>query len=180
MDPFTILTGLSAFAPIITKWMGASDNVQSIADKASTIASTLTGKSDPNEILDALRADDSKANEFALAILAQQDTFETIYAADKVNARARDIAISGTPAGNVRANHLATVAVVLIFAILLAVIWLPDLGEFAKGVITTILGVFLNQLTNIYAFEFGTTRRSREKADILQSQYVDSNNGKGT
>lgn len=169
MDPITILSGLSVFAPILARWMGASDSVQSVADKASALAAIATGKTSPEDILNELKSNQAAASQFQLAILAQEGSFETLYMGDKANARARDIALSASPAGNVRANYLASIAIGMVVGILAAVIFYPNLNDYARGVITTILGVFLNQLTNIYNFEFGTTRRSRDKSEILNS-----------
>jgi hypothetical protein len=45
----------------------------------------------------------------------------------------------------------------------------PEVSEFAKGIITLLLGRALGWLDNIYNFEFGTTRASRAKDDTIEA-----------
>lgn len=73
-----------------------------------------------------------------------------------------------SPVSNFRANLLVFIACSVVFVILAVVVIKPaDLDEFAKGVLTTILGVFLSQINNIFSFEFGTTRKSTERNDAV-------------
>ena len=75
---------------------------------------------------------------------------------------------------NRRADFLVGVSVVVILVILWVVITMPDVSEYAKGALTTILGVFLNQLTNVFNFEFGTTRKGEEKQTQITNEYIKS------
>jgi hypothetical protein len=68
---------------------------------------------------------------------------------------------------NSRLNFLAAVAFVVVILCLVAVVILTITDEFAKGVITLILGRFLGYIDNIYNFEFGTTRGSKDKDDVI-------------
>jgi len=169
MDPITILSALATFAPMLGKWMGASDKVQDIAEKASGIAAVVTGKTNLEEQKEALAADPALRYQFEQALVAQESEFEALYISDKADARKRDIALSASPAGNVRANYLVAFAMFMIVAILAIIIFRDVLDEYVKTTITLIVGMFLNELKNIYSFEFGTTRRSREKTDVLNN-----------
>ena len=44
----------------------------------------------------------------------------------------------------------------------------PDLNEYVKGIVTLVLGRFLGYLDNIYSFEFGTTRGSKDKDETIK------------
>lgn len=170
MDPLTIIGLLAQFGPSLLKSLGAGKNVQAVADTAAAVATAVTGKADVNEAAQALAADPALQLEFQTKLIAQESQFEQNYVDDKANARARDLVLASTPKGNVRANWLTGMAIVIICAILTVVMYPPladQINEFAKGVITTILGGMLQQLYNIYAFEFGTTRRSQQKTDAL-------------
>ena len=172
MDPLTIIGLLAQFGPSLLKAIGVGADVQKVANTAAAVATAVTGKADLVEAADTLRADPTLQLEFQRQIAAQEFATEKLYVEDLANARARDIALAATPVGNVRANWLAAVAITIIGAILWAVLVFPEIPEFAKGVLTTILGVFLQQLTQIYAFEFGTTRRSQSKTDAINTMKV--------
>lgn len=73
-----------------------------------------------------------------------------------------------------RGNFLIAVSVLVVFVIIGVVVWNQDLNEFAKGSLTTILGVFLNQLTSAYQFEFGTTRKNEDSQTKLVNEYIKS------
>jgi hypothetical protein len=169
MDPITIIAGLSQFAPLITKWLGAGKSVQEVADKAADIAKVVTGQGTTESAIDAMKSDPNLVAAYQNKILDQDMEYEKGYLADKANARARDVALSATPHGNVRANWLVGVAIAIIAAILTVILMTATLSEFQQGTVSMVLGMFLNELKNIYSFEFGTTRRSREKTDVLES-----------
>lgn len=178
MGIFEILSAVSGIAPVITKWLGAGKSVQEVADKASEIATQITGKSDTSEAIDALKADPALVLKYQQAMLDQDMQYEKLYTDDKADARARDVAIVSKTGVNSRANWLAAICIAVVIGILAIVVFALQINEFAKGVITTILGVFLNQLTNIYSFEFGTTRRARENTDTLNNLATTVVNGK--
>lgn len=170
MDPISIILGLSQFAPALVKWATGSSAAEKVAEKAIDIAKVVTGTDSYEGSIAAFKQDPSLAIQFQQAVMAQEKDFEQMYIDDKKDARARDVALSSTPHGNVRANYLAGTAIFIVLAILGILVFKPaDPSEFVKGALTTILGVFLQQLNNIYAFEFGTTRRSREKTDVIDS-----------
>jgi hypothetical protein len=169
LDPITILTILGQFAPTLIKWATGSDKAATVAGMAVETAKSITGAKNMDDSVEILKADPEKALAFQTALLNQDSEFEKLYVQDKADARARDVALQATPKGNVRANWLVGIAVIVIFAIILIVVFKPQLDEYAKGVLTGILGMYIQQLANIYAFEFGTTRRSREKTDVIDN-----------
>jgi hypothetical protein len=167
VDPITIVTALSTFAPMLTKWLGAGSKVQDVADKAADIAQIITGTSSPTAAIDALKADPALALQYQQAVMNQELEFEKLYIADLDSARKRDTAIKVAGKDNKRADWLAALCIAVVVSILGIVIFRSDIDEFAKGVITTILGMFLQQLNAIYSFEFGTTRSSTVKNNTI-------------
>lgn len=176
MDPITIISALTSLAPIVTKWLDAGKTVQEVAEKASEIAKIVTGKDDAETAVAAIQASPELQVQFQTAVMAQDLEYEKLYTADKADSRKRDIALSSTPTGNVRANWLVAAALVIISAILVVILMNNNLSEFQQGIISMVLGMFLNELKNIYSFEFGTTRRSREKTDIMSGLTADKGN----
>ena len=55
------------------------------------------------------------------------------------------------------AAYIATVGFAYI------VVYVPEIGQYAQGVITMVLAMFLNELKNMYQYENGTTRSSVAK-----------------
>ena len=63
----------------------------------------------------------------------------------------------------VRVNILIGTALLVVIICLFVVVQLQVKDEFAKGILTLVLGRFLGYVDNIYNYEFGTTRSSNKK-----------------
>ena len=82
---------------------------------------------------------------------------------DRDSARVRDADLAKAGKKNYRADLMFILAVAVICG-LVYLIWKDQtINEFLKGIVTLVLGRFLGYLDNIYNFEFGTTRGSRDK-----------------
>lgn len=158
MDPITIAMGLSQFAPSIIKWISGSDKAADAAQKVVDVAAQITGRP-ADQVIDALKADPSLVLDFRKAVMANELQMDQMYLADVASARQRDVDLH---AHNYRADSMSILAVILIAA-LVYVVLKSELDEYAKGIITLVLGRFLGYLDNIYNFEFGTTRASKLK-----------------
>lgn len=88
---------------------------------------------------------------------------------DRSSARIRDSEFIKKGLTNHRANVMFFLAVVMV-GILVWIVWKDQsINEYVKGIFTLVLGRFLGYLDNIYNFEFGTTRGSREKDDTINT-----------
>lgn len=164
MDPITIAMGLSQFAPAIIRWITGSDKAADAAQKVVDVATQITGRP-ADQVVDALRADPSMVLEFRKAVMANEAALDALYLADVADARKRDVARA---AHNYRADSMYILAVTLIAALVYAVLS-SDMDEYAKGIVTLVLGRFLGYLDNIYNFEFGTTRSSKVKDSTIEN-----------
>lgn len=82
---------------------------------------------------------------------------------DRGSARERDVEFIKRGMHNYRADIMFLLAVAMI-GVLVWIVWKdPDINEYVKGIFTLVLGRFLGYLDNIYNFEFGTTRGSKDK-----------------
>lgn len=87
---------------------------------------------------------------------------------DKGDARKRDIEFLKAGRKNYRADFMFFLAVLMI-AGMVWIVWKdPSINEYVKGIFTLVLGRFLGYLDNIYNFEFGTTRGSKDKDDTIK------------
>ena len=87
---------------------------------------------------------------------------------DRGSARDRDIEFIKRGMTNNRANLMFFLAVVMVGAMVWIVWKDQSINEYVKGIFTLVLGRFLGYLDNIYSFEFGTTRGSKEKDETIK------------
>ena len=164
MDPITIAMGLSQFVPSIIKWVSGSDKAASAAQKVVDVATAITGKP-ADQVIDALKADPNLVLDFRKAVMANEIEYDKIYLADVQSARQRDVAKGEH---NYRADSMYVLAVVLVAALVYITLQ-SDLDEYAKGIITLVLGRFLGYLDGVYNFEFGTNRTSKIKDNTIEN-----------
>lgn len=88
---------------------------------------------------------------------------------DREGARHRDTEIVKAVGHNYRADAMFVLAVAVIVGLVYAIWTEPGINEFLKGIVTLVLGRFLGYLDNIYNFEYGTTRSSKDK-DVTINQ----------
>lgn len=87
---------------------------------------------------------------------------------DRESARERDSMFVRMGRHNWRADIMVALAALAV-AWLVWMVWKqPDLNEYVKGIVTLVLGRFLGYLDNIYSFEFGTTRGSKDKDETIK------------
>lgn len=66
-----------------------------------------------------------------------------------------------------RLNVLAAVALAVLIGCAAVAVFVGDINEYAKGIITLLLGRFTGYVDAVYNFEFGTTRGSKQKDDVI-------------
>ncbi len=87
---------------------------------------------------------------------------------DRDSARDRDVEFIKRGVTNNRANFMFFLAVCMV-GLLVWIVWKDqNINEYVKGIFTLVLGRFLGYLDNIYSFEFGTTRGSKEKDETIK------------
>ena len=68
-----------------------------------------------------------------------------------------------------RVNFLIASAFVVVVVCIAVTVWNLVDDEFAKGIVTLVLGRFLGYIDGVYQFEFGTTRSSAKKDDTIRA-----------
>ena len=87
---------------------------------------------------------------------------------DRSNARDRDSWFIKMGKHNWRADIMVLIAALAVAGLVYLVWSTPGINEYVKGIVTLVLGRFLGYLDNIYSFEFGTTRGSKDKDDTIK------------
>lgn len=123
------------------------------------------------EFLQQLQVRQMEHQEFLIdAGIRQRDQEIKEYAIqvdDTKDARSRDVAMMQAGYRNSRANLMLAGAGVLVVLILAVVVWGSAMDDYEKSIITLILGRMLGYIDQGFNFEFGTTRSSGKKDDII-------------
>lgn len=157
--------GLAQFAPQILKWITGSEKAEEAAKTVVGIAEQMTGQQGQHAI-DTLKSNPDKLLEFRKAILDREAELDKAFLQDRQDARARDVAIQST-----RYNFRADLLAILAVCALIACVWMvakdPSLPSGAREAIMFVAGVFAGCVRDVYGFEFGSSRGSKEKDEIM-------------
>ena len=169
MDPITLALSLAAqFAPSIIKHLTQSDTAATVAEQVIGIAQTVTGTQKPEQALETLKADPALALQFKQSVLTLEADLEKAYLADRADARKRDTAFVHAGRFNYRADFLALVAVIGLVLCVWFIARDASLPERAVNAIMFVAGVLASAVRDVYGFEFGSSRSSREKDDHIR------------
>lgn len=164
----TALVGLAQIAPSLAKFLGAGERTAAVAEQVAGIAQAVTGTPNPAEALTALRENAKLAHEFNLRVLAMDGELEQSYLADRADARRRDVALVAAGRSNTRADVMVAVdALGLIACLVVLVFFRKDMPGEVVGLVSTVASIFGLCLRDAHQFEFGTSRGSRDKDQLL-------------
>lgn len=169
MDPITIALGLAQFAPSILRFFNAGDKPVAIAEKIGDIARTVTGAPSSPEALELMRANAQLAQQFQMAVLAADSDLEKAYLADRGSARVRDVELRRLTGGsNKRADIMIVLDVLgLVVCLLVLTLYHDEIPGEVVGILGTIAGIFGACLRDAHQFEFGSSRGSKDKDNLL-------------
>ena len=159
-----IVAGLIQVAPQLARWVGG-DKAGRAADVAVDLAKTVTGATEA--ALAELQADPDLALQYQTAIIDQQTRLAEAYLADRSDARTRDVEIQRIRGRNLRADILAVGALTAFVAVLAALFWFEIPEGANRESLLILLGALTVILKDVYAFEFGSSRGSKDKADAI-------------
>lgn len=170
MDPITIALGLAQFAPSLLRFFGVGEKPVAVAEKAVQIAQAVTGKGTPEEALVAMRADPQLAHQFSLAVLQADTELERVYLADRANARGRDVEVRKLAGGHNWRADIMVVACVIALCFMVNKILGDTIKPEVLAIFNMAIGALLKMLGDAFAFEFGSSRGSKEKDAILKDR----------
>ena len=170
MDPISVAMGLAQFAPQIIRWVSGSDKAAEAAEHVVGIAQAVTGAGTPGDALSTIVASPDAQLAFRRALLEQESALDKAYLADRQDARRRDVELGKAGMQNTRANWMIVGDVVGLVACLFALTMLPDLPGEVRGIVSTIAGFFGLGLRDAHQFEFGSSRGSHDKQQLLNAR----------
>jgi hypothetical protein len=156
----TMALGLMEFAPIIAKLING-DKPQDMAEKIVETAQTITGSNEIDYMQHTFRTSPSVLIEF-------QQEIEKLATEDRANARQRDSSFFQVGKRNLRGDIMVLSALLGLLGCLAALtLFKMSLSGEVVGIISTIAGIFGSCLKDAYAFEFGSSRGSRDKENHM-------------
>lgn len=166
MDPLTIALALaSQFAPALMKRLTNSETAGAVTSQVIDIARTVTGKADPNDMLDAIKADPTAAMEFQKQAMALDAELEKAYLADRQNARAMQVAALGQDDKLSKQFVYYFSGAWSLFAMgYFSFVTFHEIPATGQRTADTILGVLIGSiLGSIFQYFYGTNRQSQVK-----------------
>lgn len=155
--------GFAEFAPMIARWL-SGNQAEDVATRVVDMAKKITGYEDTNNAVSYFRENPTAIIEFQKAVLEMDKDLEVAVFQDRQNARNRDIALAQVGHKNMRADIMVVSAALgLIMCLASLAFYSEALPGEAVGIISTVAGIFGACLKDAYAFEFGSSRGSKEK-----------------
>jgi len=179
MGPLTIAMGLAQFAPQIIRWISGSEKAEQAAEQVVQIAQAVTGAPDGTAAFQAMKADPALVLQFRQTIAAQEAELDKAYLADRANARDRDVKLAQAGIRNQRADWMVALDVLGLLAGLGGMMALGFVkARYPDAITEGVFGALLAQLSTItsyfglclrdaHQFEFGSSRGSRDKDELL-------------
>lgn len=141
--------------------MWGGNDSGNVAEKIVETAQSLTGAQDFNQVRNTFRNSPETQLQF-------QREIDTLMLEDRINARQRDASLFQTGRRNVRGDIMVLSALLGLLGCLAALtIFKMSLSGEVIGIVSTIAGIFGSCLKDAYAFEFGSSRGSKEKETHL-------------
>lgn len=166
MIPVAAAMALAQFAPVIIKYLTGSEKAEQAAQAVVGIAETVTGMKG-DAAVEAIKADPNLAMQFRMAVIAQEADLDKAYLLDRQDARKRDVAFIGAGRWNVRGDLLALLSVVGLIVCVWFVARDSSLPERAVNAIMFVAGTLAACVRDVFAFEFGSSRGSKEKDELI-------------
>jgi len=181
--PFPIVPAaaiaLTELAPSLIKWLMPENKKETkstpyeVATKVIDIAHKVSGIHDSETAINALKKDPKLLLEFQQNVARFEKDLVEAETNDRESARKRDIALLALGRRNLRADIMVVCAAVGLIACLVSLsVFKGDLPGEAVGIISTVAGIFGACLKDAYAFEFGSSRGSKDKDFALFGEEV--------
>lgn len=164
-----VLLAAAQIIPSLSKYIGAGETTEKVAQGVAEIASTVAGVVSPAEAIKQIEQSPELQQKFQLAITQEYIKWDQIFVDDLKNARDRDIKLAEKGFRNNRANWLVAFVLLLLISLLAVVILMSNLSDWVQSVLLVALGRVWGYLDNIFSFEFGTTKQSKAKDDTIEA-----------
>ena len=179
LAPLLLTAGVSLAKEFLPDLIGeiAGDKAEKVAELVVDTAATVTGAThneilkDPDIAAAQLRANPNLVMELRDRAAARILELEKAYLQDRQNARRRDVELHKAGFHNWWADVMVisamTALVVIVLVVYQAYIEGKELDAGLMSFMGMVAGAVLAMLKDAFAFEFGSSRSSRDKTDAL-------------
>lgn len=162
------LLPLAGAVPEVIRLLGG-EKAADVAEKVVGVAKAITGQEDPAKAVDAVLADPNLQLQFQQSLIAERLEYAKIEAEDRKDARARDREFIKAGKTNLRADLMVMAdALGLVACLIILGLYRKDLPGEAVALISTVASIFGLCLRDAHQFEFGSSRGSKEKDELLK------------
>jgi hypothetical protein len=162
---------LAQFAPSLLRFFKAGESSTAVADQVASLAQQVSGTKTPAEALEAIKQSAELQAQFNLRAMELDAQLDQAYLTDRQNARGRDVEFIRAGKHNTRADVMVLLAVVgLIACLAVLTVFRKDIPGEVVGLVSTIASIFGLCMRDAYQFEFGSSRGSREKDQLMAAQ----------
>ncbi len=169
MAPLMLAAGIIAKAAIpalVGKLVGKKGEAiaQAVVDTA-TATTGLDALADPDAAAARLAHDPALLVQYRSRLLEHAEVLERLTNEDRQDARRRDVALrtAGGIWANWRADLLAIGALLLLWRIIESLLGGEQIPDAARDAIMMLFGAVIALVKEVYSFEFGSSRGSKEK-----------------
>lgn len=163
-----IVMGLAQFAPSVMRFFGAGQASTAVAEQLVGVAQTITGATSPEDALQRIQGNAEAQAKFRRLVLELDADLERAYLADLQDARKRDIELRKAGQKNHRADLMVLLDVVgLVACLVVLALFREGMPGEVVGLLSSVASVFGLCLRDAHQFEFGSSRGSRDKDEIL-------------
>jgi hypothetical protein len=168
MDPISIALGLAQFAPTLLRFFGVGEKSVAVAEQIGQTAQVISGAKSPGEALEMIKQNQQMQIAFQTAIMQQNAQLEAMYVADRADARKRDAAFLTAGRNNVRGNILAYSAILSLVGLIYFLFFkTTEMPKTVENLLLMLAGALMAIVKDVYAFEFGSTRDSQAKTQMI-------------
>lgn len=162
-----IASQLATFAPVVARWLDAGESGRRVAEQVAGVAKYVTGATSPEDAILRLREDAELQHRFRMEVVERESELERAYLQDRADARERDVRMREAGYRNVRADILAVVAVVGLVGLTWMMLYVTVPAGPGRDVLMMLSGALITIVKDVYAFEFGSSRGSKDKDQVI-------------
>lgn len=159
---------LASMAPTVMRYFGAGEPAASVVDRVVQVAQQVTGAATPAQAVQQLQADPALVLQYQQRLIEIDGELERAYLGDRADARRRDVALAQAGRRNTRADVMVVMDVVgLVACLAVLALFRDQIPTEVVTLLSTIAGIFGLCLRDAHQFEFGSSRGSKEKDQLL-------------
>jgi predicted PurR-regulated permease PerM len=163
-----LLAAVANVVPFVAKYLsGTAATISRVGDGVSSVVKAVGGSDDFHTALANITGNGEKVAALNLELAKLENDWDKAMLEDRENARQMNVDLAKAGVKNRMPAGLAVLAVALTALLVLVVLFIPNLSEWAKSVIMVFLGRSLGWVDDVYAFVYGSTQSNKDKDSAI-------------